>query len=164
MGRLFANAPGPRVSSTEATRLGTDVPTGAIVDRSHHRITLLGTTDHLVVLAGPSGNSDETFRIAGLVNPTITVRSGARISIELVNANSDTANRLVVTADRSTSSWMPMMSAAPASAARHCGSSAARHQRGCTPAPLPSLRPSRTPITICALCRATRRMAWSGRS
>jgi rusticyanin len=115
MGRLFANAPGPRVSLTEATRLGNDFPTGATVDRAHHRITFSGNSDHLVVLAGPSGSPDLTFRIAGMANPTITVRSGARISIELVNADSSAAHGLVVTANGgSASSQMPMMTAAPA--------------------------------------------------
>jgi rusticyanin len=114
MGRLFANAPGPRVSSTKATRLGNDVPTGATMDRSHDRMRFSGTSDHLVVLASPSDGSDGTFRIAGMVNPTITVKSGARISIELVNADSVAAHGLVVTANGSASSQMPMLTAAPA--------------------------------------------------
>jgi rusticyanin len=114
MGRLFADAPGSRVSSTEATRLGNDVPTSATVDRRHHRITFSGTSDHLVVLASPSGSPDETFRIAGMVNPTITVKSGARISIEVVNADSDAAHGLVITAHGSASSRMPMLTATPA--------------------------------------------------
>jgi rusticyanin len=114
MGRLFANAPGPRAGATEATRLGNEVPTGATVDRSHDRISFSGTTDHLVVLASSSGSPGETFRIAGMVNPTITVKSGARVSIEVVNAGSDAAHGLVVTANGSASSRMPMLSAAPA--------------------------------------------------
>lgn len=114
MGRLFANAPGPRVSSTKATRLGNDVPTGATMDRSQDRMTLSGASDHLAVLASPSGGSDETFRIGGMANPTITVKSGARISIELVNADSVAAHGLVVTANGSASSQMPMLTAAPA--------------------------------------------------
>jgi rusticyanin len=114
IGRLFANAPGSRVTSTEATRLGDDVPIGATVDRSYERITLSGSSDHLVVLASPSGSPDETFRIAGMVNPTITVNPGARISIEVVNADPDAAHGLVVTADSSASSRMPMLTAAPA--------------------------------------------------
>jgi hypothetical protein len=83
MGRLFANAPGPRAGATEATRLGNEVPTGATVDRSRDRITFSGTTDHLVAVASSSGSPGETFRIAGMVNPTITVKSGARVSIEV---------------------------------------------------------------------------------
>jgi rusticyanin len=114
MSRLFANAPGPRVSPAEATRLGNEVPTGATVDAAQHRITFSSSAVHLMVLASPSGGPDETFRSAGLVNPTIVVTSGARVSIELVNADPDTAHGLVVTASGSSSSRMPMMTAKPA--------------------------------------------------
>ncbi len=114
MGRLFANAPGARVSSDEATRLGNDVPTGATVDRPHDRITFSGNSAHLVALSSPSGSPDDTFRIAGMADPTITVRSGARISIEVVNADSDAAHGLVVTPGGSASSRRPMLTATPA--------------------------------------------------
>jgi rusticyanin len=113
MGRLFANAPDPRVSPAEATRLGNEIPTGATVDAAKHRITFSSSAVHLVVLASPSGGPDETFRSAGLVNPTIVVTSGARVSVELVNADPDTAHGLVVTAAGSSSSRMPMMTAKP---------------------------------------------------
>lgn len=114
MGALFANAPGPHVSPTEATRLGNEIPSGAIADAAQHRITFSGSTVHLLVLASPSGGPDETFRIAGMVNPTITMKVGARVSMEVVNADSDTAHGLVITAAGSASSWMPMMASAPA--------------------------------------------------
>jgi rusticyanin len=114
MGRLFANGPGPRVSRAEATRLGNEVPNGAAVNATHHRITFSGKTAHLVVLASPSGGPEMTFRIAGLVNPTIEVQKGAQVSIEVVNADSDTAHGLVISTTRSASSRMPMMTAARA--------------------------------------------------
>jgi rusticyanin len=66
------------------------------------------------VLAGPSGGPDETLRIAGLVNPTIVVPQEAQVTVQLVNADSDTAHGLVVTAAGAASSVMPMMTAAPA--------------------------------------------------
>ena len=84
------------------------------MDRARDRITFPGATDHLVVLAGPSGGPDETFRVAGLVNPAITVKSGARITIEVVNADSGAAQGMVVTASGSASSQTPMMTAVPA--------------------------------------------------
>jgi rusticyanin len=114
MGRLFANAAGPRVSRAEATRLGNEVPNGAAVNATHHRITFSGKTAHLVVLGSPSGGPEMTFRIAGLVNPTIEVQKGARVSIEVVNADSDTAHGLVISTTGSASSRMPMMTAARA--------------------------------------------------
>jgi rusticyanin len=69
---------------------------------------------HLVVVAGPAGGPDETFRVAGMVNPAITVPAGARVSMEVINADPDTAHGLVVTASGTRPAWMPMMTAAPA--------------------------------------------------
>ena len=68
----------------------------------------------LAVVASPAGGPDETFRIAGLVDPAIVVKAGAHVSIEVVNADSGSAHGLVVTAGRARFSWMPMMTASPA--------------------------------------------------
>jgi rusticyanin len=114
MGRLFADAPGPRVSAAAASRLGNEVPVGAAVATANHRLTFSGLTARVVVLASPAGGPDETFRVAGMVNPTIVVKAGTDVSIELVNADPDTAHGLVVSATGSARSWMPMMTAAPA--------------------------------------------------
>jgi rusticyanin len=114
MGKLFANAPGPRVNPAEATRLGHDAPVGATVDVAHNSVTFSGSSAHIVALASPSGGTDETFRIAGLVDPTIAVKTGTRVTIEVINADKDTSHGMVVTATRSNSSWMPMMTANPA--------------------------------------------------
>ncbi len=114
MGAAFANAPGPRVSPAGATRLGNQVPAGATVDRAANRITFTDATARFTVLGSPPGGRDETFRIAGLTNPAITVPAGARVTIQVINADPDTAHGLVVTAAGASSSWMPMMTAAPA--------------------------------------------------
>jgi rusticyanin len=109
MGRLFADAPGPRVSPSEAVSLGNQVPAGATVDVGANRITFGGTPVHVTVMASPPGNPDETFRAAGLVNPTIVVPHRAHVTLTLVNADPDTAHGLVVTSTRADSSYMPMM-------------------------------------------------------
>ena len=114
MGRLWANAPGQRVSAAGAARLGNQVPAGATVNRAARTITFTTTSVRLVALASPAGGPDETFRIAGVVNPTLAVPAGSRVSIQVVNADSDTAHGLVVTAGTVRSSWMPMMTAYPA--------------------------------------------------
>lgn len=113
MGRLFADAPGPRVSPTEAARLGGTVPAGATVDRAARRLVFAASSVHLVVLASPSMPA-ENFRIAGMTNPTVVVPEGARVSFELVNADADMAHGLVVTAAGRGSSSLPMMTAVPA--------------------------------------------------
>jgi len=114
MGRLFANAPGPRVSSSAAIKLGNEVPAGGTVSAGHNSISFSGSSAHLVALASPPGGPDETFHVAGMVNPAISVKSGTRVTIEVVNADPDTAHGLVVTATGSASSWMPMMTSPPA--------------------------------------------------
>ena len=114
MGQLFADAPGPRVSAAQATAVGNQVPAGAVVDRTANRITFSGQRADVAVVASPAGNPDETFRVAGLVDPTIVVARGAQVNIEVVNADPDTAHGLVVTAASASGSWMPMMTASPA--------------------------------------------------
>jgi rusticyanin len=114
MGQLWASAPGPRVSAAQATALGSQVPAGASIDRTAGTITFTTTTVRLTILASPSGGPDETFRAAGLTNPRIIVPVGAQVSIQLINADPDTAHGLVITASQATTSPMPMMTARPA--------------------------------------------------
>ena len=114
MGTLFANAPGPRVSAAQATALGSQASAGAQVSTAANTVTFTTTTVRLAIVASPSGGPDETFRVAGLVNPRIIVPAGARVAIELVNADSGTAHGLVVTASAASALWMPMMTARPA--------------------------------------------------
>jgi rusticyanin len=116
MGTLFANAPGARVSASEAARLGSQVPAGATASRAQHRITFSGTSVRLTALGSPAGGPDETFRIADMVNPVIVVKAGTRVSIEIINADPDpdTAHGLVVTASHARPSWMPMLTTRPA--------------------------------------------------
>jgi rusticyanin len=113
MGRLFANAPGPRLSPSEATRLAREVPAGATADPVERRLTFMTRRVHLVVLASPSMPA-ESFRIGGMTNPTIVVPKGATVSIELVNADAYMAHGFVVTASGAASLPMPMMIARPA--------------------------------------------------
>jgi rusticyanin len=114
MGSLWANSPGRRVSSAQAARLGRLAPAGAVLDRAANRITFTGSAVRLVVLASPAGGPRETFRIAGLTDPTVIVKAGARIRIEVINADPDAAQGLVVTTSLAGSAWMPMMTARPA--------------------------------------------------
>jgi hypothetical protein len=65
-------------------------------------------------VASPAGGPDETFRIGGMVNPTVVVPAGAKVSIEVVNADPGTAHGLVITASDGRSSPMPMMTSRPA--------------------------------------------------
>lgn len=113
MGRLFAGAPGPRISPAQAARLGGQAPAGAAIDRARRTITFTSHDVRLVVLASPSMPA-ESFRIAGMTNPAITVPAGAAVRITVINADTDMAHGLVVTATGAAGSPMPMMTAGPA--------------------------------------------------
>jgi rusticyanin len=115
MGRLFANAPGPRISAARAAAAGSQVPAGASIDRAGNTITFTTTTVRLTILASPPAGKDETFRAVGLTNPAIIVPAGAQVSIQVINADPDTAHGLVITASNTAATtWMPMMTARPA--------------------------------------------------
>jgi rusticyanin len=113
MGTLFANAPGPRVSAADAQRLGGQVPAGASIDPAARTIMFTTTNVSLAVLASPSMPA-ESFRIAGMTSPAISVPAGAHVTIELINADADMAHGLVITPERAARPDMPMMTAAPA--------------------------------------------------
>jgi hypothetical protein len=113
VGGLFAGAPGARVSPAKAQRLAGQLPAGAKIDRATRTIVFTARNVHLVVLASPSAQ-DESYRIAGMTNPTVSVRRGAHVTMELINANDAMANGLVITAFGAARSPMPMMITTPA--------------------------------------------------
>jgi uncharacterized cupredoxin-like copper-binding protein len=96
LGQMYADAPGPRVSPAQAAWLGNEVPPAAVVNRTARTITFTTAAVRLTVLASPV-TSDMKFRIAGMTDPTITVPSGAKVTIEVINADNDTAHGLVIT-------------------------------------------------------------------
>ncbi len=114
MGSLWANAPGQRVGARQAAVLGSQIPAGARVDKAANTVTFAASTVRLTMLASPSGGPDETFRAAGLTSPQIIVPAGARVSIQVINADSDTAHGLVITSGDAANSPMPMMTSRPA--------------------------------------------------
>jgi rusticyanin len=114
MGRLFADAPGQRVSPSAAAVLGARVPTGATADRSADRLTFSGRRIAFTVLASPTMPA-ENFRVAGLTDPTLVVPRGARVTIHVVNADDDMAHGLVITPGGSSATpYLPMTTASPA--------------------------------------------------
>jgi rusticyanin len=87
MGVAGAGTATASVGLSEAMQLGQAIPAGATIDRATSTVTFTASDVELVVLAAPSDGPDETFRIAGLTNPTIVVPPGARVALELINAD-----------------------------------------------------------------------------
>ncbi len=114
MGTVLATAPGPRISLAAADHLSDRTPAAAVVNRAQRRITFHGGRVVLAAVASGPAAPMYSFEIAGIVNPTIVVPARAHVSIEVANRDTDMAHGLVIAAEGAASSWMPMMTAAPA--------------------------------------------------
>jgi rusticyanin len=93
-------AVGASVSPATAEQLGRATPSGATVDRAANTVTFTATQVRLAVLGAPSDGPDETFRVAGMTNPTIIVPAGARVTVEFVNADAGMQHDWLVTSSR----------------------------------------------------------------
>ena len=113
MGSALAGRVGQPIAPAQAEALGEATPTGAIVDRSANRITFASGDVRLTMLASPPDGKDLTFRIAGLVDPSIVVARGASVSIQLINADPDMSHNVAVVDARPPFATMPMMTGAP---------------------------------------------------
>ena len=60
---------------------------GATVDTAANTVTYAGRSVSLVALASPHGKPNMTWEIDGLVNPTVSVATGARVTVVLVNTD-----------------------------------------------------------------------------
>ena len=109
MGSALAGRAGQPISPVEATTLGDATPAGASVDRATSRITFQTNDVRLAVLASPPDGPDMTFRIAGLVNPTLVVPLGATVTVQFINADSDMSHNWAVTNAQAPFSFMTMM-------------------------------------------------------
>jgi rusticyanin len=116
MGGVPAAAPGLRISAAQAQAEAAAVPAGARVDTAANTVAFAGRAVTLTAVAGPDGRSMYTFEVAGLTDPAISIPAGAQITLRFVDADTDMAHGIVVTAaDPATAAaWMPMMNAAPA--------------------------------------------------
>ena len=112
MGRALAGRVGQPIPQAEATALGDATPAGASVDRTAKRITFRTSDVRFAVLASPPGGPDETFRIAGLVNPTIVVPQGATVTVQLINADPDMSHNWAVVDAQAPFPYMTMMTRA----------------------------------------------------
>jgi rusticyanin len=85
------------VSAASARVLASEVPRGARVDSATGTITFLSQQVSFTVVAVPPGGPDMTFRIGGLVNPTLVLPAGSAVRVEFINADTDEAHGWEVT-------------------------------------------------------------------
>ncbi|MDA8386887.1 MAG: sulfocyanin-like copper-binding protein [Actinomycetota bacterium] len=112
MGRLYANAPGPRISTSAAMALAKAVPEGAKISPAHRTVTFSSTHVHLTVVATMMAGTDG-FELAGMTNPSIVVPQNSKVEVTFVNADNDMAHGLAVVPQGAGDVGMPMMTAGP---------------------------------------------------
>ncbi len=101
------------LSSVDATHAMESSLANAIVDKVNNRVTYRGQSIRLVVLGGAmdgtSAGPAEKFVVAGLVNPTLNVPKGSRITLELINEDTDMPHGIEVSAIGPPYATMSMM-------------------------------------------------------
>ena len=113
MASIMAGSGSETISASQARQLGNAVPAGAEVTQSANLIRFHGSA-HLVVIASPDTGPDMTFRVAGLIDPTIIVPEGATVTVRFINADHDTSHGLIVSDAHAPFPYMAMMVARPA--------------------------------------------------
>lgn len=96
-GTALAGHSPSQVSGSSARELGSQAPRGARADSATDTITFSSAQVSFTVVAVPPGGPDMTFRIGGLVNPTLVLPAGATIRVEFINADTDEAHGWEVT-------------------------------------------------------------------
>jgi rusticyanin len=84
-------------TAASARALGSQVPRGARADSATDTITFSSPQVSFTVVAVPPGGPDMTFRIGGLVNPTLVLPAGATVRVEFINADTDEAHGWEIT-------------------------------------------------------------------
>jgi rusticyanin len=77
------------ISPAAARALARKTAATALVTPRARLVTYTGARVELVALGSPPGNPDETWNIAGMVNPTVHIRTGAQVTVHFFNADAD---------------------------------------------------------------------------
>jgi len=109
MGQMMSGTAPEYVGQAQARSLGEQIPTGATINKAHNRLILHGQNVHLVVLASPEGGPDMAFRIAGLTNPVVAVPTGAAVTVQFINGDTDTSHGWELANRQESFAYMPMM-------------------------------------------------------
>ncbi len=108
MSGLFNNV--PRLSAATAAQ---DVKASlsqqdVVMDKANNSITYSTGNVKIVALAGPIG-ADDKFVINGLVNPTLHIQKGAKVSFELINEDTGMPHGVEITSAQPPYGYMSMM-------------------------------------------------------
>jgi rusticyanin len=109
VGSMLAGRAPQVISPKQARTLGDQTPAGGTVDPQNNTLTFHASSVHLTVIANPPYGHDMTFRIAGLTNPTIVVPTGARVTVQFINGDSDSGHGWMVTTAKAPLPYMPMV-------------------------------------------------------
>jgi rusticyanin len=77
------------ISPAAARALARKTAATALVTPRARLVTYTGARVELVAMGSPPGNPDETWNIAGMVNPTVHIHTGAQVTVHFFNADAD---------------------------------------------------------------------------
>ncbi len=105
---VFSNV--PKISAVAAAQVAQTALNQANVsiDKTNNSITYSGQDVNIVALAGPTG-ADQKFVIDGLVNPTLHIQKGAKVSFQLINEDAGMPHGVEITSAKPPFSYMSMM-------------------------------------------------------
>lgn len=86
-GGMMGGQGAARIGNARLVALVARGKVGARIDAKTDTVTYVGLSPTIVALASPHGQPNMTWEIDGLVNPTVVVRPGARITVDLVNTD-----------------------------------------------------------------------------
>ncbi|MGC7873204.1 hypothetical protein ACPUYX_16975 [Desulfosporosinus sp. SYSU MS00001] len=98
-------------SLKDATSAANDMDsslTNATVDKSSNTITYTGSAIKIVMLGGPE-EADGKFVIGGLINPTLKIPQGAKVTLEIINEDTGMPHGVELTTAAPPYAYMPMM-------------------------------------------------------
>ncbi len=106
--RVFSNV--PKISAAAATQAAQTAlnQANASIDKTNNSITYSGQNVNIVALAGPTG-ADQKFVIDGLVNPTLHIQKGAKVSLQLINEDKGMPHGIEITSANPPFAYMSMM-------------------------------------------------------
>ena len=108
MSRFFANV--PKISSSTAAKDVQNALTqpSVTIDKTNNAITYSGNAVHILAVAGMAKAGDN-FQVDGLTNPTLNLAKGAKVTLQLINEDTDMPHGIEITSVTPPYAFMSMM-------------------------------------------------------